>query len=107
MPRKAPDIQTASTGDAFVGVVPEATQPAAAPAPRKRARTLPQPGDAEYDRIVQTNYGLRNGTRARLRALRDEEGLNYNEMVDKAVEAYIDAYEQEEGSLRVKLRHFD
>ena len=102
MARK-PQIKPASDGNAFASVIPDA------PAPhqqRAEPRAVPAEGDAAYQRIVQTNYGIPAGVRAKLRALRDTTGAMQNEVVAKAIEDYFRDYEKKNGPVAVEQRHF-
>lgn len=110
MARK-PQIGSASTGDAFAGVIPDisADESQTAPASRepRQPKRLPSPGDDAYERLVQTNNALKAGLRAKLRALRDADGVKQNEVVGKALEEYFERLEARRGPLGVQMRHYD
>lgn len=125
MSKRKPRIATARQGTAFDGVfdpppadpgpdapdagVPGADPPGAAgaakpPGPRP---SVPEPGDEAHDRTVQANWNVPAWLRAKVRAIKDQEGLGQNEVVAAALERYVAERERERGgAYAVQARHF-
>lgn len=120
MSKRKPRIATARQGAAFDGVFdppPAETSPdapttggtAAAPAAQVPASksSVPEPGDPEHDRTVQANWNVPAWLRAKVRAIKDQEGLGQNEVVAAALERYVAEREKERGeAYAVQTRHF-
>lgn len=119
MSKRKPRIATARQGAAFDGVFdpPSETSPDApatggadaAPTAKPSASksSVPEPGDPEHDRTVQANWNVPAWLRAKVRAIKDQEGLGQNEVVAAALERYVAEREKERGeAYAVQARHF-
>ena len=120
MSKRKPRIATARQGAAFDGVfdpppsetssdASAAEASGAVPAAKSPASksSVPEPGDPEHDRTVQANWNVPAWLRAKVRAIKDQEGLGQNEVVAAALERYVAEREKERGeAYAVQARHF-
>ena len=119
MSKRTPRIATARQGAAFDGVFDAPTEQAApapdeANAPSALKATppaskpdVPEPGDTDHDRTVQANWNVPAWLRAKVRAIKDQDGLGQNEVVAEALARYVAEREKERGeAYSVQARHF-
>lgn len=116
MSARKPRIATARQGTAFAGVfdAPSAQAPddagatdASRAAPVAQKSDAPEPGDADHDRTVQANWNVPAWLRAKVRAIKDQDGLGQNEVVVEALARYVAERERERGeAYSVQARHF-
>ncbi len=124
MSKRTPRIATARQGAAFDGVFdasPAQAPPAQTPPEQNEATSpsvlkatppagkpdVPEPGDADHDRTVQANWNVPAWLRAKVRAIKDQDGLGQNEVVAEALARYVAEREQERGeAYSVQARHF-
>lgn len=117
MSKRKPRIATARQGSAFDGVfaTPGETEseavdgPAEAPPPvPPQPGGVPTEGDPLYDRTVQANWTIPNWIRAKVRAAKDFDGMNQNEVVRVALANYLEELEEGRGDpYPVQRRHFE
>lgn len=116
MSTRKPRIATARQGTAFDGVfdAPSAQAPddadttdALRAVPVAQKPDAPEPGDPDHDRTVQANWNVPAWLRAKVRAIKDQDGLGQNEVVVEALARYVAERERERGeAYSVQARHF-
>ncbi len=116
MSKRKPRIATARQGAAFDGVFDAPSEQAqddtSAPSalkavPAAQKPDVPEPGDPDHDRTVQANWNVPAWLRAKVRAIKDQDGLGQNEVVAEALARYVAEREQERGeAYSVQARHF-